>query len=78
MNEYVKYNCHVMQVNDIGKKTPEIIFQEYLRKRKNGADYFFQNTDCVVTSVTWAQGRTGIITRIVRKDSLKNENICTE
>ena len=79
MYEYVKYNCHVMQRNEVGKKTPEIIFNEYLKNRKNGVDYVFQKTDCVVKSVTWAQGKTGIITNIIRKDSLENEEtICTE
>ncbi len=79
MYEYVKYSCHVMQKNDIGKKTPETIFQEYLKKRRNGVDYVFQNTECVVKSVAWANGNHSIITNIIRKDSLENEEtICTE
>jgi len=72
MYEYVKYNCHVMQKNDVGSETPEKIFQTYLRNRRKGVDYVFQNTDCVVISVTWAANRK-------RKDSLPNEEIiCTE
>jgi len=79
MYEYVKYNCHVMQKNDVGSETPEKIFQTYLRNRRKGVDYVFQNTDCVVISVTWAANRTAIITKIMRKDSLPNEEIiCTE
>ncbi len=79
MFEYVKYNCHVMVKNDVGTKTPETVHQDYIRKRSTtGVDYVFDGVDCVVVSVGYASGKSSIITKIKRKDDVKNENLRTE
>lgn len=78
MIEYVKYNCHVMARNDVGNKTPEILMNEYISKRQNGTDFIFDDVECVVTSVNYASGKSNIITKISRKDDLKDESVCSE
>jgi|SaaInlStandDraft_4_1057021.scaffolds.fasta_scaffold16170_2 hypothetical protein len=78
MIEYVKFNCHVMERNDVGKNTPETLILQYESKRKNGVDYVFDNIECVVSSVKWAYGRSSIITKIVRKEDIDNESVCTK
>ena len=78
MKEYIKYNCHVMTINEVDKKTPDIIMKEYISKRENGVDYVFDGVDCVVVSVAYASGRKQIITKISRKDDYKNENLLTK
>lgn len=80
MIEYVKFHCHVIKKNEIGGKTPEVIMNEYLSKRKDGVDMVINNVDCVVESVKYSSGRTSIITKILRKKDLdlKNESICDE
>lgn len=78
MFEYVKFNCHVMQRNDVGVKTPETILNDYKLKRTNGVDYIFDGVECVVSSVSYASGKSSIITKILRKGDIVNDNICTE
>ena len=76
MFEYVKYNCHVMVKNEIGKNTPESLFNTYILKRKNGTDYVFDGVDCVVESVNYDRSRSCIITKIKIKD--ENANTSTK
>lgn len=78
MKEYVKYNCHIMAINDVGNKTPEIIMNEYLTKRVNDTDYVFDGVDCIVLSTKYSSGRSSIVTNISRKDDYNNENICKQ
>ena len=77
MLEYVKFKCHVLLKKEIGKKTPKMLMDAYLAKRKKGVDYIINGVDCVVESVNYASGRTCIITKVLRKMDLdlKNENI---
>ena len=72
MKEYVKYNCHVMAVNEVGTKSPDVVMKEYVTKRVNGADYVFDGVDCVVVSVNYAPDRARLITKISRKDDYEN------
>jgi len=80
MIEYVKYHCHVIKKNDVGKKTPESIMNEYLSKRKDDIDMLINGIECVVESVKYSSGRASIITKILRKKDLdlKNENLRNE
>lgn len=70
MFEYVKYNCHVMCKNDIGNKTPDELLSTYIINRRNNMDYVFQGVECIVVSVSWASGKSSIITKIIRKSDL--------
>lgn len=67
MYEYVKYNCHVMIKNDVGNKTPETVFNDYIKNRKNETDYVFDGVDCIVESVKYDRSKSAIITKILRK-----------
>lgn len=78
MFEYVKFNCHVMARNDIGKKTPTELFNEYLSSRVDGVDYIFDNIKCTVASVSWAVGKASIITKILKTEDVNNDIICTK
>ena len=72
MKEYIKYNCHVMAVNEVGTKTPDTVMKEYVSKRTNGTDYVFDGVDCVVVSVNYSPDRVRLITKILRKDDYEN------
>lgn len=79
MVEYVKFNCHVMARNTLSDKiNPDELYKNYLNNRKNGYDYIFDNIECIVSSCTWASGRSAIITKILRKADINNEDICTK
>ena len=71
MKEYVKFNCHVLQRNDLDKNmTPEKLKQQYDFKRgAKDYDLILRDTECVIESCEWASGRSGIITKVKRKDT---------
>jgi len=75
MIEYIKYHCKVLERKDVGKKTPEIIMKEYMSKRKNGVDLTISGVECIVESVKYTSGRSSIITKLLRKMDLENEDI---
>ena len=64
-----------MQVNEVGNKTPQNIMNEYISKRVNGYDYIFDDVECVVVSTQYGSGRSNIISKLLRKRDLDNENI---
>lgn len=71
MTEYIKFNCHVLQKNDLDKNiTPEKLREEYSLKRgSKDYDLFLRDTECIIESCQWASGRSSIITKVKRKDS---------
>lgn len=73
MFEYVKYNCHVMTKNDVGKTTPQKLLESYEKKRINGTDFVFDGIECVVTSIGYDSSKTSIITKILRKDDAEQQ-----
>lgn len=70
MKEFIKYNCHVMEVREIGSKTPTTLISEY--NSQDTPNYIFEGIPCTAISVEYSQGRTGIITKIVRTDSIQS------
>ena len=78
MKEYVKFNCHIMQTNEVSHN-PSILLDLYKSEAKtNGYNYIFQNVECVVTSCTWATGKHTIITKVLRKGDIDDGIICSE
>ncbi len=68
-----------MAKNDVGTKTPEMVMQDYIKRRAvSGTDYVFDGVDCVVVSVNYASGKSSLVTKIKRKDDVENENLRTE
>jgi hypothetical protein len=76
MKEYVKFNCHIMTSNEVNG-TPEQLLEKYKSTRQNGFDYIFKGVECVVTSCSWAQGKTAIISKLDRKGDIDGI-VCTE
>ena len=66
ITELIRFNCHILDIKKHSDSiTPEKLLEQY---NKSNIDLIFDDTLVEIDTITWASGRTSILTKVKRKD----------